>query len=103
MVVEVFSIELPVGEKLIIKKNRIMGKQPSDKRMAVVSGIHGDEFEGQYICYELTRRIMEEQDKLTGIVDVYPALNPLSWGWILTECFRAMKRERPWSGWQLQL
>ncbi len=78
MVVEVFSIELPVGEKLVIKKNRIMGKQPSDKRMAVVSGIHGDEFEGQYICYELTRRIMEEQDKLTGTVDVYPALNPLS-------------------------
>lgn len=77
MIEEVFSIELPVGERLIINKNRIMGKHPSDKRLAIVTGIHGDEFEGQYICYEMTRRIMEHQDKLTGTVDFYPALNPL--------------------------
>lgn len=77
MVEEVFSIELPVGERLVIKKNRVMGREPSSKRLAIVTGIHGDEFEGQYICYEVARRIEEEKDQLKGTVDIYPALNPL--------------------------
>ena len=50
MIEEVFSIELPVGERLIINKNRITGKDPKKKRLVIVTGIHGDEFEGQYIC-----------------------------------------------------
>ncbi len=77
MIEEVFSIELPVGERLIINKNRITGKDPKKKRLVIVTGIHGDEFEGQYICYEMVRRLTKKQEKLTGTVDVYPALNPL--------------------------
>ncbi len=77
MIEEVFSVELSVGERLVINKNRIMGRMPESRRMAIVSGIHGDEFEGQYVCYELARRIREEKDKFIGIVDIYPALNPL--------------------------
>lgn len=46
-------------------------------RISVVTGIHGDELEGQYICYELQRRIRENKECLTGIVDIYPAMNPL--------------------------
>jgi len=77
MMEEVFSIELPVGERLTIRKNRIAGKVPSQKRFVIVTGVHGDEFEGQYICYEIARRLMEHLDSLAGIVDIYPALNPL--------------------------
>ncbi len=77
MMEEVFSIELPVGERLSIRKNRVMGKEPQKKRFAIVTGIHGDEFEGQYICYEIARRLMEHKDQFTGTVDIYPALNPL--------------------------
>ena len=77
MIEVVFSIELPVGERLIINKNRITGKDPKKKRLVIVTGIHGDEFEGQYICYEMVRRLTKKQEKLTGTVDVYPALNPL--------------------------
>lgn len=77
MIQEVFSIKLPIGEKLSIKKNRIQGKTESNRRMAIVTGIHGDEFEGQYICYEIARRLLEHTDMLTGTVDIYPALNPL--------------------------
>lgn len=77
MIEEVFSVELSVGERLVINKNRIAGRMPESKRIAIVTGIHGDEFEGQYVCYELARRIREEKDKLIGIVDIYPALNPL--------------------------
>ena len=48
-----------------------------EKRIAIVTGIFGDELQGQYVCYELIRRIKEDFKSLTGIVDIYPALNPL--------------------------
>ena len=48
-----------------------------EKRIAIVTGIFGDELQGQYVCYELIRRIKEDFGSLTGIVDIYPALNPL--------------------------
>lgn len=79
MLETVASCGLTAGEKVVIKKNRLMPKMPSEgmKRIAVVTGVHGDELEGQYICYELIRRINREFTELNGIVDVYPMLNPL--------------------------
>lgn len=80
MIEIVTSVGLPIDEKLMIKKNRIMPEQNQSgelKRISVVTGIHGDELEGQYVCYELQRRIEAQKDKLTGIVDIYPAMNPL--------------------------
>lgn len=80
MVEIVTSVGLPIDEKLMIKKNRIIPDKADSgnmKRISVVTGIHGDELEGQYVCYELQRRIEQEKDKLSGIVDIYPAMNPL--------------------------
>ena len=82
MIETVTSVDLPIDEKLMIKKNRICPHVMSEddaslKRISIVTGIHGDELEGQYVCYELQRRIMEEYDNLQGIVDIYPAMNPL--------------------------
>ena len=77
MMEEVFSIELPVGERLLIKKNVIAGREPESKRLTLVTGIHGDEFEGQYICYEVARRLKQDLSLLKGTVEIYPALNPL--------------------------
>lgn len=79
MIETVVSMELPVDECLTIRKNRIM---PSDatgdlKRISIVTGTHGDELEGQFVCYELCRRINSAPEHLHGIVDIYPALNPL--------------------------
>ena len=74
------SVGLPVDEVLEIRKNHITPDQPvkgKKKRISVVTGIHGDELEGQFVCFELIRRIQEEKEKLQGIVDVYPAMNPL--------------------------
>lgn len=45
--------------------------------MTIVTPTHGDELEGQFVCYEALRRIRENMDCLKGIVDVFPALNPL--------------------------
>lgn len=82
MIRTVVSVGLPVTETMHIKKNRLMpenytGPENNLKRLCIVTGIHGDELEGQYICYELIRRIHSQPDKLTGIVDVYPCVNPL--------------------------
>ncbi|MBU5488212.1 succinylglutamate desuccinylase/aspartoacylase family protein [Clostridium sp. MSJ-8] len=79
MIKEVVSVGLPIDERIIIKKNtiepdNIMG---NEKRICIVTGIHGDELEGQYVCYELIKRINENKSKLKGIVDIYPAINPL--------------------------
>ncbi len=64
---------LPVDEVLSIRKQRygVCGK-----RISIVTGIHGDELEGQYVCYRLSRILQAEPEKLTGVVDIYPAMNP---------------------------
>ena len=79
MIKTVASLELPVNEKLLIRKNVITPEQVtgSEKRFCVVTGTHGDELEGQYVCYELNRRIREQIHYLKGTVEIYPALNPL--------------------------
>lgn len=79
MLETVASCALAVGEKLVIRKNRLAPRDAAEKqkRIAIITGAHGDELEGQYVCYELIRRIMRGQADLAGIVDIYPALNPL--------------------------
>ena len=79
MTVDVISADLPVGESLVIRKNRItpQGNAENMKRISVITGTHGDELEGQYVCWELARRINENPQYLNGVVDIYPALNPL--------------------------
>lgn len=80
MIETVSTVNLPIDEKLQIKKMRM---QPGDagndcgKRICIVTGIHGDELEGQYVCYQVLKRIREQKEQLTGTVDVYPAMNPL--------------------------
>ena len=79
MIETVVSMELPVDEHLQIQKNRILPIHPTgkEKRFAVVTGVHGDELEGQFVCYELQRRLKAAPEQLKGIVDIYPAMNPL--------------------------
>lgn len=81
MIETIAAVSLPVDEKLEIRKNRILPEsgtaQEKRKRISIVTGIHGDELEGQYVCFELQRRLAEEKEKLAGIVDIYPAMNPL--------------------------
>lgn len=79
MIETVVSVGLAVDEKLTIRKNRLVPKNKSNnlKRICIVTGIHGDELEGQYVCYELTRIINNNIENLNGIIDIYPTLNPL--------------------------
>ena len=77
MLQTVFTAMLPIGESLVVQKNRISGIRANGPRVAVVTGMYGDELEGQFVAYELVRRLNEGPLNLTGVVDVYPALNPL--------------------------
>lgn len=79
MIETVVSVDLMVEEELKVKKNHLAPDFPTgeEKRICIVSGLYGDELQGQYICYEVIRRIKLEYENLVGIVDVYPALNPM--------------------------
>ena len=77
MIETVVKAPLPVGEALVIQKNRIAGAEPGSHRLAVVTGTHGDELEGQYVAWQLARVLKEKQESLLGTLDIYPALNPL--------------------------
>ena len=78
MVETIASAGLPVDERLEIKKGHFVpsGKN-SGRRISIVTGIHGDELEGQYVCYQVARKLREHPEYLTGTVDIYPAMNPL--------------------------
>lgn len=78
MITSIASVPLPVDEALEIKKNRFIPKDGGNgRRISIVTGIHGDELEGQLVCYEVAKKINENFDRLRGTVDLYPALNPL--------------------------
>lgn len=79
MVETVVSLGLSVDENLIIKKNRLIPEKVNgkEKRICIITGLHGDELEGQYVCYKLIKEIQENKEYLNGIIDIYPSLNPL--------------------------
>ena len=79
MIQEVVSVDLPVHERLVIKKNRLEPENMTgkEKRISRVTGTHGDELDGQYICYEIIKKIQMYPEKLKGILDIYPDVNPL--------------------------
>lgn len=87
MIEDIVDLELPVDERLVIRRNRLQPQTASDAReaasgkklprIAVVTGVHGDELEGQYVCALLAQQVQAESERLRGIVDIYPAINPL--------------------------
>lgn len=79
MIEEVVSVDLAVHERLVVRKNRLAPKYLTgrEKRISIVTGTHGDELDGQFVCYEIIRRLKANPQKLKGIVDIYPDVNPL--------------------------
>lgn len=78
-IIEIFSSKLPVGENLVIKKSRFEAtvKEKSPKRISIVSGIHGDELEGQYVTYLLASWLKQNPHAIKGTIDIYPGVNAL--------------------------
>ena len=76
MVKTIVSTALPIDERLLIKKN-VWTHGDGKKRLCIVTGTHGDELEGQYVCFRMNDILRKHIDKLNGTVEIYPALNPL--------------------------
>ena len=75
---DIFTSRLPVGETLRIQRTRFTPSgTPTAGRISIVSGIHGDELEGQLVIYLLAAWLREHPDALRGTVDLYPAVNAL--------------------------
>lgn len=74
-----FTLALPYRERLALERTVFAGGD--GPRLAVVSGIHGDELEGLYVCHRIAARLealaKQRPDVLLGAVELYPALNPL--------------------------
>lgn len=83
---EVAVRTLPTGERMRITKYRYVPVGLSEAeasflpRACIVTGIHGDELEGQHAVYELARRICNAPQHLAGVIDIYPAVNPMGIG-----------------------
>src|SRR5262245_30147909 len=74
-----FRLELPYREGLSLERAVFRGGR--GPRVAIVSGIHGDELEGLYVCHRLAARLeaieAAHPGALRGSLELYPALNPL--------------------------
>lgn len=76
MIKTLISTELPINERYMIRKNIIQHGE-GKHRVCIVTGTHGDELEGQMVCYLVARQLKEQLQYLDGTVEIYPALNPL--------------------------
>ena len=76
MIKTIVSTSLPINERFAIRKN-IISNGKGNKRVCIVTGTHGDELEGQMVCYLVAKQLNENLGLLDGTVEIYPALNPL--------------------------
>lgn len=76
MIQNVTTLEMPIDEQFRIRKNHFRGGK-GQKRFCVVTGTHGDELEGQYVVFKIAEMLRQHPECLDGVVDLYPALNPL--------------------------
>ena len=76
MIKTIVSTALPINERFAIRKN-ISNNGKGNRRVCIVTGTHGDELEGQMVCYLVAKQLNEHLDLLDGTVEIYPALNPL--------------------------
>ncbi len=70
----ILSLELPYRDRLVLQRT-VFGSARGPK-VAVTSGIHGDEIEGLYVCHRLARWLEAHPRALKGRVELYPAVNP---------------------------
>jgi predicted deacylase len=75
------SYQTPSGQRVeVVKQSFSSFDKPPIKRVAFVSGLHGNELEGIYLCHLLTNYLKELQDtqpeRLLGEVHIYPSVNP---------------------------
>ena len=76
----ILDIRMPMSETYRLLCNRYGNGQ--GPRVAIVAGIHGDEFNGLGVCYQITaflnRLEVENPGALRGTIDVLPGVNAIA-------------------------
>jgi len=77
----IVSIKNPLGSRTeIVRQTFPSHKKKPKGRISFISGLHGDELEGLYLCHLLIRGLQElqarEPEIFLGEVHIYPAVNP---------------------------
>jgi len=64
----------------IVRQTFSSHRRKPTQRVSFVSGLHGDEFEGPYLCHRLIHALRQAQERqpeiFQGEVHIYPAANP---------------------------
>ena len=68
MIKTIVSTALPVNERFAIRKN-IIKNGKGNRRVCIVTGTHGDELEGQMVCYLVAKQLNEHPELLDGTVE----------------------------------
>ncbi len=75
----ILSLRLPYRESVTVRRTVYRGGD--GPRVALVSGVHGDELEGLYLCHRMGAWLEAlaggRPGALLGTVELYPGLNPL--------------------------
>lgn len=71
------EVEMPTGAQIPVVRRRI-GNHTEGSRVAIVAGIRGDAPEGIRVAHLVARFLEEHEDSLSGMVDIYPCVNPLA-------------------------
>ena len=75
----ILSVKSPLGPPIEILKH-VFPAQSNKPRISFVTGLHGDELEGLYICHKLIQYLKEfeitNSNALQGQINIYPAVNP---------------------------
>ena len=75
----ILTLKLPYRENLHLQRSVFSGGP--GPRIAIVSGIHGDELEGLYVCHRLAAWLEglanQRPEALLGQIELYPSINPL--------------------------
>lgn len=71
MIKTIVSTTLPINERFAIRKN-IIKNGKGNRRVCIVTGTHGDELEGQMVCYLVAKQLNEHLDLLDGTVRYIP-------------------------------
>ncbi len=77
----VFALELPFGQQLQLVNHRFEPRfRSSEAEATILSGLHGDEFDGGYVCHLLSQFLLRLPAgwKLQGTVNILPNANPLA-------------------------
>lgn len=81
----IFTLDMPLDEELVFHKWEfspmehrplLAGDEPGP-RVAMITGVHGDEVNGPYVAWKLIRRFTEHPEEIVnGLVRIIPAANP---------------------------